>query len=70
MKDEAKMNDMTLSRPRRADDGLGPNSDIGAKLRALYGAVQEEGIPDSLIDLLDKLDRVEHERNAPAAKRK
>ena len=42
-----------------ADDGLGPNSDIGAKLRALYGSVQDEGIPPKLLDLLEKLDQAE-----------
>ncbi len=52
------MNDLSSIR-RRQDDGLGPNSDIGNKLRALYGAVQEEGIPDKLLDLLDRLDEVE-----------
>ena len=44
---------------RRRDDELGPNSDIGNKLRALYGAVQEEGIPPRLLDLLDQLDVAE-----------
>ncbi|SHE83170.1 hypothetical protein SAMN02745223_01163 [Devosia limi DSM 17137] len=43
----------------RADDGLGPNSDIGARLRALYGSVQDEGVPDQLLDLLEKLDNAE-----------
>lgn len=43
----------------RAEDGLGPNSDIGSRLRALYGAVQEEGVPDQLLDLLEKLDTAE-----------
>jgi hypothetical protein len=52
------MNDLSTIR-RGQDDGLGPNSDIGNKLRALYGAVQEEGIPDKLLDLLDRLDEVE-----------
>ena len=56
------MNQMIAAGPSRSDDGLGPNSDIGAKLRALYGAVQSEGIPDRLLDLLEKLD--EAERNA------
>jgi hypothetical protein len=46
-------------RNRRGDDALGPNSDIGAKLRALYGAVQDEAIPERLLDLLEKLDQVE-----------
>ena len=50
-----------------ADDGLGANSDIGAKLRALYGSVQDEGIPSKLLDLLEKLDQVElqQSRRAP-----
>jgi hypothetical protein len=43
----------------RVDDGLGPNSDIGSRLRALYGAVQDEGVPDQLLDLLEKLDEAE-----------
>lgn len=59
------MNDKADDRPKRAqrygrpDDGLGPNTDIGAKLRALYGAVQEEGIPDKLLTLLESLDQAE-----------
>ncbi len=48
----------------RADDGLGPNTDIGARLRALYGAVQEEGVPDQLLDLLEKLDSAEQQQSA------
>lgn len=44
---------------RRRDDGLGPNSDIGNKLRALYGAVQQEEVPSKLLDLLEQLDAVE-----------
>ncbi|WP_425388840.1 NepR family anti-sigma factor [Devosia elaeis] len=47
------------TQPGRAEDGLGPNSDIGSRLRALYGAVQEEGVPDQLLDLLEKLDNAE-----------
>nr|WP_248305343.1 MULTISPECIES: NepR family anti-sigma factor [unclassified Devosia] len=43
----------------RAEDGLGPNSDIGSRLRALYGAVQDEGVPEQLLDLLEKLDSAE-----------
>lgn len=48
----------------RADDGLGPNTDIGARLRALYGAVQDEGVPDQLLDLLEKLDGAERQQSA------
>ena len=65
VKDKEKMNDMSAPRPRRSEDGLGPNSDIGAKLRAFYGAVQDQPIPDKFLDLLEKLDEVEQ-----ASKRK
>lgn len=54
------MNDLSTNR-RLQEDGLGPNSDIGNKLRALYGAVQDEGIPNKLLDLLDRLDEVERQ---------
>ena len=46
-------------RSRRGDDGLGANSDIGMKLRALYGATEQEPIPSNLLDLLEKLDQAE-----------
>lgn len=63
---------MTQQRARmqagRADDGLGPNSDIGSRLRALYGAVQEEGVPDQLLDLLEKLDNAEKAQLSENAK--
>ena len=65
VKDKSKMNDMSVPRTRRSDDGLGPNSDIGARLRAFYGAVQDQPIPDKFLDLLEKLDEVEQ-----ASKRK
>jgi hypothetical protein len=66
MRDKKPMNDLSSIR-RQRDDGLGANSDIGNKLRALYGAVQEEGIPDKLLQLLDRLDEVE-QLNSKAAK--
>ena len=53
----------------RADDGLGPNTDIGARLRALYGAVQDEGVPDQLLDLLEKLDSAEEAHKSKGAPR-
>ncbi len=59
MKDKSKMNEMSVPRSRRTEDGLGSNSDIGAKLRAFYGAVQDQPIPDKFLDLLEKLDQVE-----------
>lgn len=48
----------------RADDGLGPNTDIGSRLRALYGSVQDEGVPENLLDLLEKLDSAEQAQKA------
>ncbi|SFC36036.1 NepR family anti-sigma factor [Devosia psychrophila] len=63
---------MTQQRMRtqagRAEDGLGPNTDIGNRLRALYGAVQDEGVPEQLLDLLEKLDSAEQahkSKNSP-----
>ena len=34
-------------------------ADIGSRLRALYGAVQDEGVPEQLLDLLERLDTAE-----------
>ena len=65
MKDKDKMNDLSVPLGRRTTEGLGSNSDIGAKLRAFYGAVQDQPIPDKFLDLLEKLDQVEQ-----ASKRK
>jgi hypothetical protein len=53
----------------RADDGLGPTTDIGSRLRALYGAVQDEGVPDQLLDLLEKLDNAEQAQSGKATRR-
>ena len=53
----------------RAEDGLGPNTDIGARLRALYGAVQDEGVPDQLLDLFERLDNAEQAHKAKNAAR-
>jgi hypothetical protein len=69
MRDTTKMNHMPPAQSRRTDDGLGPNSDIGARLRALYGAVQEEGIPDRFLDLLEQLDRAEQAQGSPATQK-
>ena len=61
MKEKKQMQYAASARPKRGDDGLGTNSDIGMKLRALYGAVQDETIPDKFLDLLEKLDQVEQQ---------
>jgi hypothetical protein len=67
MKEKSEMQYATAARGRRRDEGLGPNSDIGMKLRALYGAVQDETIPDKFLELLEKLDQVEQQGKANAS---
>jgi hypothetical protein len=67
MRDKDKMNDMT---PQREADQLGPTTDIGAKLRALYSSVQDEAIPSRLLDLLERLDEAESARRPAATERK
>ncbi|TCR06264.1 hypothetical protein EDF70_101217 [Neorhizobium sp. JUb45] len=42
-----------------------PNSAISRKLRDFYDAVQEEGIPDRFLDLLERLEQAE--KNAKSA---
>ena len=42
-------------------DELGPNTEIGSKLRALYSSIQDETIPDRFLDLLEKLDQAERQ---------
>ncbi len=64
MKDKTKMNELSMSRSRHSPDGLGPNTDIGAKLRAFYGSVQDQPIPDKFLDLLEKLDQAEQQTPA------
>ncbi len=64
MKDNRVTQQRVRTQAGRADDGLGPNSDIGSRLRALYGAVQDEGVPEQLLDLLEKLDAAEQAQAA------
>ncbi|WDR04277.1 NepR family anti-sigma factor [Devosia algicola] len=59
IKDHAVGDQRTRIGEGQSDDGLGPNTDIGSRLRALYGSVQDEGVPDQLLDLLEKLDSAE-----------
>ena len=53
----------------RADDGLGATTDMGSRLRAPYGAVQDEGVPEQLLDLLEKLDTAEKAQSGKSAER-
>ncbi|WP_455273484.1 NepR family anti-sigma factor [Rhizobium herbae] len=36
-----------------------PNTRIASKLKALYSAIEQEPIPDTFLDLLERLDRAE-----------
>ena len=67
MKDKMEMQYASAGKSRRGQEGLGPNSDIGSKLRALYSAVQEEAIPDKFLDLLERLDQAEQQGKPNAA---
>jgi hypothetical protein len=69
MKDKLVNQQRVQTQPGRADDGLGPNTDIGNRLRAFYSAVQDEGVPDNLLDLLERLDGAEQaQRGASIAR--
>ncbi len=46
----------------RRKDPLGPDGEIGARLRALYAEVEQEPIPSDLIDLLERLDEAERRK--------
>jgi hypothetical protein len=68
-KDDGVGQSRVRMQPGRAEDGLGPTTDIGSRLRALYGAVQDEGVPDQLLDLLERLDSAEIAQKGEATKR-
>lgn len=69
MKDKLVTQQRMRTQAGRADDGLGPNTDIGNRLRALYGAIQDEGVPEQLLDLLEKLDSAEQDQKSKTAPR-
>lgn len=50
------------------DDRLGSNSEIAVKLKQFYAAIQEEKLPDTILDLLEKLDEAEQESQDPNGK--
>jgi hypothetical protein len=41
-----------------------PNKIIGQKLKALYASVEDEGIPEKFLTLLEKLDVAERKQTA------
>lgn len=67
--DVQKKSDMTTVQSQEIRPGsVSPNASISRKLREFYDAVQEEGIPDRFLDLLERLDQAE--RNAKAVEAK
>ncbi|MCO7726811.1 RNA polymerase [Brucella intermedia] len=61
-KENLHMNGAGVRSSRRVQrDILGPNCEVGLKLKALYTSIQDEMIPDRFLDLLEKLDQAEQE---------
>ncbi len=68
MSDETrKKQDMTTTQPPQIKPGIvAPNASISRKLKEFYEAVQEEGIPDRFLDLLERLEAAENAQKANA----
>ena len=61
-KENLLMNGAGVRSTRRVQKAiLGPNCEVGLKLKALYTSIQDETIPDRFLDLLEKLDQAEQE---------
>lgn len=67
---KTQASDTPLPREPRANALGSPEqqTQITQKLRELYDSVQDEGIPDRFLDLLEKLDEAEKAANASAKK--
>jgi hypothetical protein len=70
MSDETrKKQDMTTLQAQQTKPGsMTPNASISRKLKEFYDAVQEEGIPDRFLDLLERLEEAENAQKAHATK--
>jgi hypothetical protein len=64
MNDRPIAGQVPARRRRSAPDPLDPHGDIALCLRALFAAVEQEPIPEALIDLLDRLDEAERNNRA------
>jgi len=63
--DNRKKDEMTPTQsPEVRPGAVQPNASISRKLREFYDAVQDEGIPDRFLELLERLDQAE--KNAKA----
>lgn len=49
----------TPGRQGRADDNLGPNSEIGRKLKQYYDDLVHDEVPDRFAQLLSQLEQAE-----------
>lgn len=60
MRDEANTNaDVYLKDQEITDEVLAADSEIALKLKQFYTSLEDEDIPDKLVELLDRLDQVE-----------
>ncbi|MND78537.1 hypothetical protein D3C87_1630540 [compost metagenome] len=68
MSDEIRKNhDMTTAETSQIKPGtIAPNASISRKLKEFYDAVQEEGIPDRFLDLLERLEAAENAQKTNA----
>ena len=68
MSDEIRKNhDMTTAETSQLKPGtIAPNASISRKLKEFYDAVQEEGIPDRFLDLLERLEAAENAQKTNA----
>ena len=58
-----------LKRAGTRADPLGPNSEIGRKLKQYYDDIVSEAVPDRFEDLLKQLEEREHVSAGPATAR-
>ena len=67
--DDRKKEEMTTLETNQLRPGaVQPNASISRKLREFYDAVQDEGIPDRFMDLLERLEQAEKASKSVNAK--
>ena len=65
MSDKKMRSEITGHHSGEAPSRPDPNRIISQKLRALYSSVEQEGIPDRFVSLLEQLDEAERrQKNA------
>lgn len=67
--DNRKKDEMiTIQHHELRPGAMPPNASISRKLREFYNAVQEEGIPDRFLELLERLEQAEKNAKSVNAK--